>query len=178
MDKKVLIVVDMLNDFLHPRGALYCGDEARRIIEPVRRLIETFRRAAWPVMYIQDAHEVHDREFERFPPHAVKGSWGSEIIDELTPRQGEIVIQKTRFSAFFRTELEGLLQQLNPKEVWVVGVCTSICVMDTVADLRSRDYPVVVPLVGIADVDPFMHDCAVKRMEKVYGVVLREDPYP
>ncbi|MCX7823561.1 MAG: cysteine hydrolase [Syntrophobacterales bacterium] len=168
--KRLLIVVDMLNDFLHPKGVLYCGEEARNIIEPTAKLIRWFRSNGFPVIYIQDAHDPEDKEFERFPPHAIKGTWGSAVIDELKPEPGDPVIPKTRFSAFFNTNLDEVLRAYDPAEVWVVGVCTSICVMDTVADLRNRDYVVVVPTMCVADFDPEMHSFALKRMEKTYGV--------
>lgn len=174
---RVLIIVDMLNDFLHPKGVLYCGDKARKIIEPTAKLVKWFRSKGFPVIYIQDAHDPDDKEFNRFPPHAVKGTWGSEIIEELKPEPGDITIPKKRFSAFFGTNLDKILEEYNPGEVWVVGVCTSICVMDTVADLRNRDYNVIIPTNCVADFDQEMHSFALKRMEKIYCVsILTELP--
>jgi len=78
-------------------------------------------------------------------------------------------VEKTRYSAFFNTNLDELLRKAAPQEVWVTGVCTSICVMDTVGDLRNRDYPVVVPAGAVADFDPQFHQFALQRMERVYG---------
>ncbi|SFM90426.1 cysteine hydrolase family protein [Thermodesulforhabdus norvegica] len=170
--RRVLIVVDMLNDFVHPQGALFCGEGARKIIPKVAGLIGEFRNAGDKVIYLQDAHSEDDLEFRLFPRHAVRGSWGSEIVEELKPGEGEPVIPKTRFSGFFRTDLERILEEIKPFEVWVVGVCTSICVMDTVADLRNRDYEVVVPAECVADFDQEMHECALKRMERIYRVRL------
>lgn len=174
--EKLLIIVDMLNDFIHPRGVLYCGDNARKIIEPVARLVKWFRSGGFPVIYVQDAHDPDDKEFERFPPHAVRNTWGSEVIEELKPEPGDTVIPKTRFSAFFKTNLDEILSDHNPREVWVVGVCTSICVMDTVADLRNRDYDVIVPVHCVADFDQEMHSFALRRMEKIYGARILTEP--
>jgi len=53
-------------------------------------------------------------------------------------------VPKRRYSGFFGTDLERLLAELAPDVVEVVGVCTDICVLHTVADLRNRDYRVVV----------------------------------
>lgn len=167
--ERLLLVVDMLNDFMHPNGVLYCGDEARKIVQPTVELVKWFRFHGYPVVYIQDAHAPDDKEFERFPPHAVKGTWGSAVIDELKPEPNDPVVPKTRFSAFYKTNLEEILSNYDPAEVWVTGVCTSICVMDTVADLKNRDYTVVVPVLCVADFDPEMHSFALKRMEKIYG---------
>ena len=57
----------------------------------------------------------------------------------------------------------------NLDEIEVVGVCTSICVMDTVGGLANRDYKITVPVKGVADFDPEMHQFSLKRMEKIYG---------
>ncbi|NLI80220.1 MAG: cysteine hydrolase [Deltaproteobacteria bacterium] len=168
----VLLVIDMLNDFMDPGGALYCGDAARKIIPAVRSLIDRFTAEKNPVIYLCDAHDQKDREFELFSPHAVAGTWGAEIIPQLRPPERSIVLAKTRFSAFYKTDLDRVLASVQPQEVWLSGVCTSICIMDTAGDLRNRDYSAVVPVDAVADFDPEYHAFALKRMERVYGVRL------
>ncbi len=165
---RALIIVDMLNDFLDPKGALFCGQEVRSIIPPLKELLEEFRRGKEPVIYACDHHEPDDPEFQAFPPHCVKGTWGAEIIPELAPQEGEQVVPKTRFDAFFRTNLEDLLKQLGTKEVWLTGVCTSICIMDTAAGAFFRGFKVVVPRSVVGDFDPEAHEFALKRMERIY----------
>ena len=165
---RVLIVVDMLNDFVDERGALFCGPAARRIIPFVAQKIAEFRQQGQPIIYLRDSHSPDDREFEAFPPHCMRGSWGGEIIPELAPAPGDIIIEKTRFSGFFRTPLEKELERLKAQELHFVGVCTNICVMDTVGDARNRDYPVVVYRDGVADFDQEAHEFALKRMERIY----------
>jgi nicotinamidase/pyrazinamidase len=172
MEKKALLVIDMLNDFMNPEGALYCGNESRRIIPVIRSLVDAFISQSHLVVYLRDSHAPEDREFELFAPHAVLGSWGSQVIPELTPPQGSFVVNKTRFSAFYGNRLDQIIGSANPREVWVAGVVTSICVMDTAGDLRNRDYSVVIPVDGVADFDPEFHDFALKRMERVYGARL------
>jgi nicotinamidase-related amidase len=169
---EALLVLDMLNDFMRSDGALYCGDACRKIIPVIRSLIDRFAERDYPVIYVCDAHRQDDREFEMFAPHAVKDSWGARIIEELSPPPGSRIVAKTRFSPFFRTNLEEILDSLKPSEVWVTGVVTSICVMDTVADLRNRDYRTVVPVDAVADFDEGFHAFALKRMERVYGAQL------
>ena len=88
------------------------------------------------------------------------------------PLPGEPVIPKRRFSGFFETNLESILRDKKLDEVEVVGVCTSICVMDTAGGLVNRDYRVTVPKKGVADVNPDFHQFALDRMEQVYGVRL------
>lgn len=173
MTRKALLVIDMLNDFVDPRGALYCGESARAIIPSVRRLVEDFSRQGHLIVVVKDAHRSDDPEFRMFPPHAVRGTWGGAVIPELPVPREALVVEKTRYSAFFGTRLEDILKEYAPDEVWVVGVCTSICVMDTVGDLRNRDYTVVVPSDAVADFDPQFHAFALKRMERVYGAAIR-----
>lgn len=174
MAPRALLIIDLLNDFLDPKGALYCGNEAKRIIPVIRSLIDEFTKNGEPVIYLRDAHAPADKEFELFPSHAVKGTWGSEIIPELAPPEGGMIVDKTRFSGFFGNNLADLLAEIKPCEVWVTGVLTSICVMDTTGDLRNRDYRAVIPVDAVADIDPASHGFALARMEKVYGAELVE----
>ena len=80
-----------------------------------------------------------------FPPHCIEGSGEEEIVDELREFAGRsVVLRKRRYSGFFGTDLDRVLAEMSPSMVEVVGVCTDICVLHTVADLRNRDYPVTV----------------------------------
>jgi len=172
MARRVLLVIDMLNDFLNPAGALYCGEQARKIIPVIRSLIDRFAAAGEPVFFLRDAHAQNDKEFELFPPHAIKGGWGSEIIAELAPALSSSIVDKTRFSGLFGNNLTDMLADIKADEVWVTGVLTSICVMDTTGDLRNRDYAVVIPVDAVADIDPVWHEFALERMKKIYGARL------
>lgn len=169
MTQTALIVVDMLNDFIDEKGALYCGQNARDIIPFVRERLTAHRQAGNLAIFLHDAHATDDPEFEKFPPHCIAGTWGSRIIDDLAPRPGEHVLPKTRYSGFYGTALEKILAEYGPREVEVVGVCTSICVMDTVGGLANRDYRTVVPRAGVADFDPESHRFALQRMQRLYG---------
>jgi nicotinamidase-related amidase len=169
MNKKALIVVDMLNDFVDENGALYCGQAARDIVPFIQDRIEAYRRRGDLVIYLQDAHDEDDKEFEKFPKHSLKGTWGNAIIAELTPKDEDVVIEKRRYSGFFETALNDVLKKHDIQEAEVVGVCTNICVMDTVGGLANRDYPVTVPKAGVADFDADFHAFALKRMDQIYG---------
>lgn len=172
MAREALIIVDMLNDFLDPGGALYCGERAREIIPFVQRRLAVHRTADSLVVFLHDAHRPDDKEFETFPPHCVAGTWGGAIIDALEPHEGERTIPKTRYSGFYGTDLDRILAAAAPGAVEVVGVCTSICVMDTVGGLANRDYAVRVPEAGVADFDPEMHRFSLRRMQRIYGAEL------
>ncbi len=169
MPPRTLIVVDMLNDFVDEKGSLSCGSTARDIIPFVKGRIDEYHKRGDLVVYLQDSHVQEDKEFERFPQHAIPGTWGHEIIKELTPRPGDVTVPKRRFSGFFESDLGDVLKKHNISYVEVVGVCTSICVMDTVGDLVNRDYHVTVPRAGVADFDSQFHDFALRRMAKIYS---------
>ena len=169
MSDKALIVVDILKDFIDKDGALYCGDKSREIIPFVQKKIEEVRNNGGTVIFLQDNHKENDLEFKMFPKHCVEGTKGAEIIDEINVKEYDVVVPKTRYSGFYNTNLDEILKEKKIKEVEIVGLCTSICVMDTVGDLRNRDYPVIVWKDGVADFDEEAHQFSLKRMEKTYG---------
>ena len=108
-----------------------------------------------------------------FPPHCVAGSRDEEIIDELAGQAAEgTIIKKRRYSAFFDTDLAAQLAALGPERVVVTGVCTDICVLHTVADLRNRDYAVDVPADCVASFDPEQHKWALGHMDKILGATI------
>ncbi|MFH1035569.1 MAG: isochorismatase family cysteine hydrolase [Pseudomonadota bacterium] len=174
MGRTALLVIDMLYDFLDPRGALYCGDEAAKIIPAVQALLESQRRAGALIIFMADSHPSDDKEFDLFPPHCVQGTPGAEPLPGLAPRQGEYLLAKTRYSAFWGTDLDAILRREAVEEVHLAGVCTSICVMDTCSDLRNRDLKTVVHRRAVADFDPRAHAFALERIEKILGGQVRD----
>jgi nicotinamidase/pyrazinamidase len=165
-----VIVVDMQRGFMSPEGTLYCGDEARKIIEPIRRLLEEEEKKGATIIFTADTHDPDDKEFEMFPRHCVEGTAETEIIPELADFAGRHeILPKRRYSAFFDTDLEERLARFKPDKIIVVGDCTDICVMHTVADARNRDYLVEVPANCVASFDQEAHQFALKHMEKILG---------
>jgi len=166
-----VLVIDMLRGFLEEGYPLYCGEPARGIIPNVQRLLERELGQGSKVFFLCDHHAPDDLEFKMFPPHCITGTAEAEVIPELAQYQGE-VIPKRRYSAFFDTPLDEKLSQLKPDKVIVCGVCTDICVMHTVADIRNRDYEVEVPVDCVASFDEEAHRFALEHIEKVLGAKL------
>jgi nicotinamidase/pyrazinamidase len=166
-----VLVVDMLVGFMEAGHELYCGDDARRVIPNIQRLIEREQAAGSRLFFICDNHDADDLEFKIFPVHCVSGTEEADLIPELSGYDGE-VIHKKRYSAFFGTTLEERLTALDPEKVIVCGVCTDICVMHTAADARNRDYIVEVPVDCVATFDPEAHAYALQHMEKILGANL------
>lgn len=167
--RAALLVVDMLNDFVREGGALDVGPAARSIVPRVKERIEKCRKEGGIVIFVADHHAPDDTEFKMWPAHCVAGTEGAEVVAELGRREGDYFVPKTRYSAFYNTDLDSILKKEKVDEVEVVGVCTSICVMYTVADLRNRDIPVKVPRNAVADLDEASHEFALKHMQKILG---------
>jgi nicotinamidase/pyrazinamidase len=167
--KKVLLVIDMLNDFVRD-GAPLKIPHIEKIIEHVKRETEKARSSGYPVIYLCDSHDKKDREFKMFPPHAVKNTEGSKIIEELKPQGTDIIIRKSTFSAFFETDLDKVLKRLGVKKLVFTGVATSICVLYTVVDAVMRGYEVEVVKDAVIGLNPEDHRFALKQMEKVLKV--------
>ena len=167
----VVLVTDMVAGFMVAGHNLYCGDEARGIIPNVQRLIEAELAAGGSVIFVCDTHDPDDLEFEMFPVHCVRGTTEAEVIAELSGYEG-VRLPKRRYSAFFDTELAGLLEELMPDRVIICGVCTDICVMHTAADARNRDYAVDIPTDCVASFDAAAHENALRHMETILGARL------
>jgi nicotinamidase-related amidase len=169
--KKVLIVVDMLNDFIDKDGVLSLGQSGFDIVPVIARKVYLARRQGDMVLYLNDAHDINDKEFNRFPSHAVVGTWGAEVIPELTPVAGDIIIPKKRYSGFFGTCLQETLSTENPDIIEVCGCCTSICVAGTIEELANRDYTVVVDRKAVADFDQDAHEFFLEyQFPRIFGI--------
>ncbi len=165
-----VIVVDMQKGFMAAGGPLYCGDAARQIIPRIRERVEQESKAGAAIFFTQDSHRPDDLEFKMFPPHCIQESEEEEIIGELAPLAARArIVKKRRYSAFFETDLGAQLAVVKPEKVVVMGDCTDICVLYTVADLRNRDYAVEVPADCVASFDPAQHAWALGHMEKILG---------
>lgn len=166
---RALIVIDMLRDFMEKTGALYCGNRARRIIPFVKRTINKFRHSGEVIIYANDAHTRKDREFRLFPKHCVHGESGAEVIPEIAPTERDIIVPKKSYDATFKSRLVKILKMYKIKDVYLVGVCTSICVMETASSLTKYGFRVHIFEDGVADFDPDAHKFALKRMSFIYG---------
>lgn len=174
MPREALLILDMLNDFVLP-GAPLEVPETRRVIPAIKREIQLARQAGNPVIYVCDAHAADDREFSKFgwPAHAVKGTKGSNVVDELMPGAGDIIIEKTSYAGFYRTRLDDILKDLGVGSLRLAGTVTHICVLFTAYDAVVRDYAVTVVEDGVAGLAKEDHDAALRIMKNVLGVTIK-----
>lgn len=166
---KALLVIDMLKDFIDKGGALETGEDGRSIVPFVKSKIDEYRLLGYPIIYVCDNHETDDKEFQMFPPHCVKNTEGSKIIDDLEVTDTDKIIYKRRYSAFYGTDLDLYLREKAMSEISLVGVCTNICVLYTAADARNISYSVNVYKDGVASFDRGAHDFALKEMQNTLG---------
>lgn len=169
-NRKGVLVIDMLVDFIDSTGALYVGDESAKVLDSIVDLVEKERAAGSQIIYLCDRHKERDKEFDMFAFHCVAGTKGAEIVSELNPHENDIVIPKRRYSGFAGTDLDITLRELEINELLLCGVCTNICVLYTAADARNLNYKVSVPGNSVASFDAGAHEWALKEMEGTLGV--------
>jgi ureidoacrylate peracid hydrolase len=151
---------------------------------PIRKLLDAARKASVPIFFtrysLNEDYSDAGLLIEVFPAirgtgGMVRGTWDADVIDELAPLPDEVVIDKTRYSAFFGTDLEERLRALAVDTLIVCGVTTNICVESTVRDAFFRDIRVVVPSDGTAAVTPELHEGALRDFEYGFGRVVTVD---
>lgn len=187
--RTALLVVDMQNGFCHPQGgcARLGMPGAERLIAAApgcRRLIDAAHAAGAPVIYTRHVHQPDLADLGvllKTQPHfpemvrigfLVKGSWDSEVIDELQPAPSDYTVEKNRFSAFISSGLEPLLRSLGVSNLIVCGVLTSVCVESNVRDASQRELRVFVASDATADVEQGNHDAALKIIGRMFGWVV------
>ena len=175
-----LIVVDVQHDFL-PGGALAVehGDE---VVPVLNGYIERFERVGLPVVATRDWHPVHHCSFEAeggtWPPHCVAETPGAAIDSGLTlPDDAHIVDKGTAadreaYSGFEGTDLTEWLREQGVRRVFVGGLATDYCVLNTVKDARAAGLDVVLLLDATRAVDarPGDGDRAVEEMVSLGAV--------
>ncbi len=164
----VVLVTDMVRGFCEEGHNLYLGPSVREIIPRIQNRLRQEKAGGSHIIFLCDTHDPDDLEFNMFPPHCIRGTEEPEVIPELQEFVDEI-IPKRRYSAFFETNLERRLEELNPDKIIVVGDCTNICVLYTVNDARSRDYAVEVPADCVATFDSDAHKFALRQIKTVLG---------
>ena len=171
MGRTALLIIDMLNDFIL-KGAPLEVPSAREIISNIKIEIGKARENDIPVIYICDSHDEDDPEFERmgWSPHAIKGTKGAQVIEELKPIPQDKLITKKSYSGFFKTLLEEVLKEDEISELLVTGCVTNICILYTVADAVQRGYKIKILKNCVAGLNPHDHEFGLKQMREVLGV--------
>jgi ureidoacrylate peracid hydrolase len=163
-----VLVIDMQNDFGSPGGMFASAGidiaPIEAVVSPISRVVSCARSAGLPVIYLKmefrpDLSDLGGPDSPNAIKHRlmgvgermtapdgsegrflIKDTWNTEIVEELTPHDEDIVISKQRFSGFYGTELDTILKTLGVKNLVFTGCTTSVCVESTLRDAAFRDY--------------------------------------
>lgn len=173
MKKPVLIVIDMLNDFL-------CEWESARrqkLVQSTNDLVTTMRTLSYPVIWIRQEFEPDLRD--AFPEMrekqihiTIKGTEGCQFAPDLATDPADLVLVKKRYSAFYGTPLEETLARLNADAIILAGINTHACIRTTAIDAYQRDWPVVLALDCIDSYDREHHDISLRYMKDKIATVM------
>jgi len=166
--KTAVIVVDMQNDF-GTRGGMFdrAGIDIsgiQKVVDPTARVLAAARGAGVKIIYLKmgyrpdlsdlgapdSVNRVRHLRIDvgknvRAPDGSesrvlVRDTWNTDIVPQLTPQPDDLIVYKTRFSGFYKTDLDDRLRKMGIKHLIVTGCTTSICVESTVRDAMFRDY--------------------------------------
>jgi nicotinamidase-related amidase len=172
--KTAVVVVDMQNDFVEAGGNLVVP-AASDTVPHVQRLLESARAHGVRIAYTQDTQVADDPEFEIWPEHCLIGTWGWEIIEELSPRPGDLVCPKNRYDGFYGSWLDHFLSHVwRVENLVIVGTVSNICVLHTAASAGLRYFHIVVPADGISALTDFDQALTLRQISWLYrGSVVR-----
>jgi nicotinamidase-related amidase len=176
-----LLLCDLQNDFIHPKGAYARGGQsAPEIAALPARLAPLAQRiragGGWVVATLFTL--VPGKGAEPFiSPHLkalrpflkagdfAPGSWGQAMVDELAP--ADLTVEKVAYSAFYMSRLEWVLRKAGIERLLVAGIVTNGGVASTLRDAAVRDFPCTLLSDGCAAFDPRTHEVAVEALRPV-----------
>jgi biuret amidohydrolase len=189
-----LLVVDMQRGFLDPEASLFVP-AGRGIVGNVARLIETCRDHAVPVIFTEFVYSetvqcLRGDPFgpEHLPavpsapagfghpssncligPRAGCGAESAETVDELKPREDELVVRAHTYDKFYGTPLDLALRCRGISRLLVTGVTTDVCVNSTVLAAANRDYRVTVVTDGVATLDDVIQQACFRIWQNKFA---------
>lgn len=187
-DHSALVVVDMQNDLLSLDGAYASAgedvDRVRGSISHVRRLIDIAHEAGVPVIYTMNTTLPDGRSdspawayFKNYArpdlagSYTIDGTWGWEIIPELTPTPDDVLIRKHRSDAFVGTDLDVVLRACQAKTVVTCGIVTNGCVESTVRHAAFLDYYSVLVEDACQSSSASLHEAALQLLRGRHDLV-------
>ncbi|MEM3466975.1 MAG: isochorismatase family cysteine hydrolase [Candidatus Jordarchaeales archaeon] len=163
------MVIDMLKDFIE-EGAVLEVPKGREIIPNIKRLTDEARSKGALVIYVCDSHDPNDPEFSKWPPHAVEGTSGAEVVDPIKPQKGDVVVKKLKYDGFLGTTLDLILRSRKIGAVILTGVLTNICVLYTASTASMLGYDVAIPRDCVASTSDEEHEWALHHMKDILGI--------
>lgn len=175
--KAVLLVIDLQKDFFK-RDVLRLAQT--RLVENVNHLTTVARVHKVPVVWVRqemkaDMSDASLGDKKEGKPFVVAGSEGSKLLDGLIREAGDKEIIKTRYSPFFKTNIEPLLAELQVDTVIVAGINTHACIRMAAIDAYERDYKVVVATDCIASWDEEHHDVTLRYLSRKIATLMTNE---
>jgi nicotinamidase-related amidase len=176
MKKPVLIVIDMLRDFLES----WEFAKRERLVQSTNELVGIARSFSHPVIWVRQEFEPDLRD--AFPEMrakeiriTIKGTQGCQILPELALDSSDIVIVKKRYSAFYGTTLDEALARLAPDTIILAGINTHACIRTTAIDAYQRDWPVVLAADCVDSYDQEHHEISLRYMKDRLATVMSNE---
>jgi nicotinamidase-related amidase len=192
IDRTALLCIDFQRDFVEPGGfGESLGNDVSRLqvaIEPTRRVLDAFRAHDALVIHTREGHrpdlsDLYPAKRDRGNPTLrigddgpmgrllVRGSAGHEIVPELAPVDGEVVLDKPGKDAFYATDLEAILRASGITHLIVTGVTTEVCVQTTVRAANDRGFECLVLSDCTGSYFPEFHQSALAMFAAQGGIV-------
>jgi len=177
-----LLLIDFQRDFVEPGGfGESLGNDVsrlRRAIEPTRAVLAAFRDRGWTVIHTREGHrpdltDLFSAKRDRGNPSLrigeegpmgrllVRGSAGHDIVPELAPHPGEVVLDKPGKGSFYATDLETILRARGITHLVVTGVTTEVCVQSTVREANDRGFESLILSDCTGSYFPEFHESAL-----------------
>ena len=187
-----LLCIDFQRDFVEPGGfGESLGNDVsllRSTIEPTRRVLEAARRNGWMVVHTREGHrpdlsDLFPAKRDRGRPTLrigddgpmgrllVRGSEGHDIVPELAPAPGEVVLDKPGKGSFYATDLETILRARAITHLVVTGVTTEVCVQSTVREANDRGFECLVLSDCTGSYFPQFYESALAMFKAQGGIV-------
>ena len=176
-----ILIVDLQNDFLHPKGAYgragQGSPEIAVLPDRLLPLLRAVRNAGGWIVSTQftlvpgkGGEPFIAKHLKKLRPFLKKGdfmpaSWGNSLVDKLQP--ADITVEKVAYSAFYQTRMEFALSRAGIKALLVCGIVTNGGVASTVRDAHVRDFHTITLEDGCAAFSPDTHDTAIKALSTV-----------
>jgi len=175
-DRAALVVVDMQRFFLDDDQPLAC-ENSRVVIPRVRRLLDAFRSAGRPVIFLQNMHkgpgvDRSEQLCEFWPDAPLEGTPEVEIHPDLAPRPDEKVIPKRRYGGFHGTDLDLTLRTMGVEDVVISGVITNVCPETTARTAFMHDYRVFFTADATATLTEEMHVASLRTLAGWFAKVV------
>ena len=169
-----IIIVDMLEDFFRTPPL---SQERASLISSTNELTKAARAKSIPVIWIRqefkdDLSDAYLSMKDSGNKITISGTDGCKLLAELEVESLDHEVIKKRYSAFFSTDLDKLLCQLNCSRVVIAGVNTHACVRSTAVDAYQRDYRVTLALDAISSYDKGYHEESMRYMKQSIGEAL------